>query len=486
MLAGASAAMWAAFAQRAPAQAGGPATIQALPTLHSNELRFLFDRITNGWNDAAWTHALALGHSAWLEEQLDPASIDDSAMDSMLTSFVTLNMTSKQIYDTYVTTNTTSIPISELETAAILRGAYSKRQLLERMVEFWTDHFNVDHTDGQVQWLKTTDDRAVIRAHALGNFRDLLLASAQSGAMLYYLDNYRNFAGAPNENYAREAMELHTLGVGNYIETDVVGLARCLTGWQYYSQSQPNHGDFRFNASQHDNGSKSVLGYTIPAGGGINDGLQMIDILATHPATAAFLARKLCRFFLSYAAPQAIVDRVANAYLASGADIKITLRAVLASSSLAQVPTASRAKLKRPFYLTCSMIRACNPTITMASRFVNELALMGHQPLRWATPDGYPDTLEYWGSGVLARWTFLSKLFNGGINGTSVDVALLFAATPKSQLASKANQILCGGSLDPADVAAVQSYADAMATLNNTLRRDVLALSASSPSFQFA
>jgi uncharacterized protein (DUF1800 family) len=478
--------MWAAFAHRARAQAGisrgRPATDKLLPT---GDLRFLVDRITNGWNAEVWAHVQAVEYAPWLEEQLAPASIDDSAMTAMLAPFTTLSMTSKQIYDTYVVNNQTAVPVLELETAAVLRGAYSKRQLFERMVEFWTDHFNIDHADGQAQWLKTADDRDVIRAHALGNFRDLLLASAQSGAMLYYLDNYSNFASAPNENYSREIMELHSLGVGNYTETDVVELARCLTGWQFWNQTQPNYGDFRFNSTVHDNGAKTVLGHSIPAGGGVNDGLQMVDILALHPTTAQFLARKLCIFFLAYDPPQAVVDRVASAYLASGADIKATVREVLSARTVELVPAPSRPKLKRPFHLVCSVIRTCNPAVAQPQRFVSELALMGHQPMRWSPPNGYPDTADYWGTAVLPRWSFLTKLFAGGIAGTTVDVAQLFGGTPKNRLASMASEILFGGGLAPEDAAAVQAYADAAPTLNNALRRDVLALSASSPSFQY-
>ncbi len=487
MLAGASAAMWAAFARRTQAQqtrlpAGSHARLAPQP---AGDLRFLVDRATHGWTPEVWARAQELGYAGWLEEQLDHTAIDDSALNALLAGLPTLTMTSKQIYDTYVVPGQTGVPVAELETAVFLRAVHSKRQLFERMVEFWTDHFNLDHADNQIQWLKTADDRDVVRAHALGNFQNLLLASAQSGAMLFYLDNYRNFASAPNENYSRELMELHTLGVGNYTEADVIELARCLTGWQYWNQSQPNHGDFRFNAGQHDNGSKTVLGQLIPANGGINDGLVMLAFLALHPATAQFLARKLCRFFLTYDPPQALVDAVANAYISSGADIKSTLRAVFAPANVALIAPGAQVKVKRPFTLVTSMVRACNPTITQANRYAAELALMGHQPMRWSPPDGYPDTAAHWGTAVLPRWNFVSRLANSSITGTTVNVAVLFGDATKSALAARADQILTGGRLDPADVAAVQAYANAATTLNDTLRRDVLTLAASSPSFQY-
>jgi len=264
-----------------------------------------------------------------------------------------------------------------------------------------------------------------------------------------------------------------------------VELARCLTGWTYWGPSQPNHGDFRFNAGQHDNGAKTVLGQFVPAGGGVNDGLQMVDFLALHPTTAQFLARKLCIFFLAYDPPQAVVDRVAAVYLAHGADIKATVREVLSAQTVSLVPPASRPKLKRPFHLVCSVIRTCDPTIAQPQRFLNELARMGHQPMRWSPPNGYPDTAGYWGASVLPRWTFLTRLFGGAIGGADVDVVTLFGSTPKSQLAARANDILSGGRLAPEDVAAVQAYADAAPVLNDALRRDVLALASSSPSFQY-
>jgi uncharacterized protein (DUF1800 family) len=175
---------------------------------------------------------------------------------------------------------------------------------------------------------------------------------------------------------------------------------------------------------------------------------------------------------------------VAGVYLASGADIRATVREVLSAATVLEIPAPSLPKLKRPFHLACSVIRTCAPTILQPQRFVSELGLMGHQPMRWSPPNGYPDTAAYWGASVLPRWTFLVKFFGNGIAGTSVNVGTLFGATPKSQLASKANAILAGGRLAPEDVAAVQAYADSMPTLNDSLRRDVLALASSSPSFQ--
>jgi len=221
LTAGTSAAILAGFASRLHAQAAVSVVGQPPgPWTADQELQFLVARITNGWNPETYARAVQLGYDAFLEEQLAHTSIPDIEVAPMLSAYPSLTLSSKQLYDQYVVPNNTNTAINELKTATIVRAIYSKRQLYERMVEFWSDHFSVDHNDGQVQWLKTTEDRDVIRAHALGTFTNLLIADAKSASMLYYLDNYRNFSTAPNENYSREVMELHTLDVGNYTETD--------------------------------------------------------------------------------------------------------------------------------------------------------------------------------------------------------------------------------------------------------------------------
>jgi len=185
-----------------------------------------------------------------------------------------------------------SVP-RELARATLIRQVYSRRQLYEVMVEFWTDHFNISVEKGDCWFLKTVDDRSVIRPHALGKFRDLLWASAHSPAMLVYLDNQVNYKGAPNEHYARELMELHTLGVhGGYTQQDVQDLARCLTGWSVKEAFW--RGDFTFNAGQHDPEAKTVLGLTIsPDGQG--EAERVVEMLAAHASTARFIATKLGR-----------------------------------------------------------------------------------------------------------------------------------------------------------------------------------------------
>ena len=449
------------------------------------DLQLLVNRITQGYDSSVWRDAELLGYDGFLDQQLRPSTIDDSAMDARLQAFSTLTMSSKELYDAYGATQMYSVPINELNQAMVMRAVYSKRQLFERMVEFWTDHFNIDHADNECRILKTADDRDVIRAHALGKFPDLLFASMHSGAMLVYLDNYTSKKEAPNENYARELMELHTLGVGNYSEQDIKEVARCLTGWSRYSQSTPTYGDFRYIPSYHDNNPKTVLGHSILAGGGENDGLTVHSILSTHPATANFVGRKLCRWLLSYNPPQSVVTEVANTYLATGGDIKAMIRVILKPESVALADVDRFPKLKRPFHLVCSLLRAVNVQMTQPAKIVSELATLGQQPFAWSPPNGYPESLDAWGNALLPRWSFLSRLCSNSIVGSQVDVVTLFAGVPKTAIGARVNTILAGGALAPEDEHEVQLYVDSFATLTDSLRREAFALGASSPSYQY-
>jgi uncharacterized protein (DUF1800 family) len=367
----------------------------------------------------------------------------------------------------------------------VLRAVRSKRQLFERMVEFWSDHFSIDHRNDQCMVLKTQDDRDVIRAHALGKFPDLLAASAHSAAMLFNLDNHTNKSGAPNENYARELLELHTLGVGNYTEQDIKELARCLTGWTLRPRSHAEYGAFHFEAAWHDTGAKSVLGTAIPAGGGTSDGETVLALLGSHPKTARFIGRKLARYLLVYEPSQALVDAVAAEYLATGGDVKAMIRVVLAPATIAAAHTELHPKLRRPHHFVCSLLRATDASVTQYAKIVQELAKLGHAPFAWLTPDGYPDSLEAWGSALLPRWSFAERLFDGSIAGASVDVAGLLGNVAPAAIAARIDAVLTGGALDPTDVQVVQSYVSAFTPATDARRREAFALAASSPSYQY-
>ena len=281
------------------------------------------NRITFGARVEERARLAEIGLANYIEEQLNYESINDLTCDLQLSNFKTLNMAANeieavtnQLFDGYDRER----PINELRQATFLRQLYSKRQLYEVMVDFWSDHFNIFIEKEPCFYLKTVDDRDVIRKHALGNFRDLVWASAHSPAMLTYLDNQANVKGTPNENYARELMELHTLGVnGGYSQNDVMQLARCLTGW-----SVKEHfwlGDFVFKEDQHELGEKNVLGLAIQPKGQ-SEAEQVIEHLALHPSAAKFICTKLARRFIADEPPQEIIEKAAQTFLATKGDIK--------------------------------------------------------------------------------------------------------------------------------------------------------------------
>jgi uncharacterized protein (DUF1800 family) len=316
----------------------------------------------------------------------------------------------------------------ELAPSVLLRAALSDRQLLEVMTAFWENHFSVS-ADKMPNPFALVDYDHTIRAHALGKFRDLLGAVAMSPAMLFFLDNYqssvdslhpnamewkieqRRAAHPPlgdtslvhmvkrrragiNENYARELMELHTLGVdGGYSQRDVQEVARCLTGWGI--DNFLLGGTFAFQPTQHDAGEKVVLGVTIPGGRGIEDGQQVLDILARHPSTAHYLAKKLVIHFVSDSAPTALVERVARTYLHTDGDIREVMRTIITSPEF-NSRQAYRAKVKTPFELVASILRVMNAPPDTTPQNVQLLARLGQPVFGRATPDGWPDQGAAW------------------------------------------------------------------------------------------
>lgn len=353
-----------------------------------------------------------MGVGAYVEEQLKP---DCLAEPNILTWRVralgdSLNPDTGLLFD-----QDDRRLVAALRQAALLRAVYSRRQLYERMVEFWGDHFNIYAFKGQGPQLKVVDDHETIRKHALGRFRDLLGASARSAAMLGYLDNGVNRKGVANENYARELMELHTLGVnGGYTQKDVQEVARCLTGWT--ADKGWHRGRFEFNAGQHDQGVKHVLGHTIAAGGGIQDGETVLDIVAAHPSTARHLARKLCVHFLGET-PEAMVAALARTYATTGGDIPAVLRTLLLSPALLAAPPI----LKRPFDYVVSSLRALNADTDGGPALQGHLERMGQPGFAWPMPDGFPEKASAWTGGLIPRWNFALALASKQIANTAVD-----------------------------------------------------------------
>lgn len=406
----AAAAASAGWATRIQAQQGvGPVT----PALH------VLSRLTWGVMPADVARIEALGIPGYIDWQLAPEQIPDPIVERWLSKFPFLSQGGQAVEraaqrDDYVYT---LAPWQR-----IYRAVYSERQLFERMVEFWTDHFNVPMPDGM--GLKITDDRDVARTHALGRFRDLLFASARSPAMLFYLNNAESVAEHPNENYAREVMELHTLGVdGGYTEDDVKAVARALTGWTV--RSGPNDTQqYYFDSSVHDTGEKIVLGQVLPAGRGIEDGLQVLDILATHPSTARFIARKLVQKFVSDQPPAGLVESAAAVFLGTDGDLRQVLRHILLSAEFMAAPYQ---KFRRPIDFLVAMLRALRPGLSFGDRhwLVWMLEDLGQLPYHWHPPNGYPEPAGAWmnTNGLLNRWN-LALTFPFASEGWFEDVAL--------------------------------------------------------------
>jgi hypothetical protein len=364
-----------------------------------------------------------LGISNYLEQQLDYLNITDGSLEAHIqASFPLTLQTPLQLIEGFPD-NIFGVAL-EMIAATQYRQMFSKRQLYEIMVEFWSDHFSIHLVNGLGPTLKPFDDQQVIRVHALGNFHDLLHASAKSGAMQFYLDNFLNQAVAPNENYARELMELHTLGVdGGYTEDDVKEVARCFTGWSLHFPGDPAYGEFIFVPGIHDNLAKLVLGNPIAAGGGQADGEQILDILAAHPSTATFIATKLCQRFINDTPPQSAIDAVTAAFTISNGDIKDTLRALFATPAFLD---DADLKFTRPSEYLAALVRSLAPDTPYPPAngqfWFFAQSILGQLPYYWPTPDGYPDEQSYWAStgGLLNRWRLSFLSFAGIIPGLDV------------------------------------------------------------------
>jgi len=347
--------------------------------------------------------------------------------------------------------------VGDVQSAKLARAVVSERQLDEVMVDFWENHFSVYSGKGQTRLFLASYDRDVIRPHALGKFRDLLGAVAKSPAMLFFLDNWQSaadslhptlaaarqparvvrrgvFSGirtirpsaAPqqrrphglNENYARELMELHTLGVdGGYSQKDVIEVARALTGWTM----NPRTGEFVFRPEMHDAGSKVVLGHTLAAGRGIEDGEDVLDIVARHPSTARFITTKLVRHFVSDSAPPALVNECATVFSKTDGDIRETMRCIVTSPQFFG-RAAYRAKVKTPFEVVASALRAMNAEPDTTPRTAQLVARLGQPIFGRQTPDGWPDRGDAWMNtgAILNRINFGLAMAAGRVPGASM------------------------------------------------------------------
>ncbi|MBA3671048.1 MAG: DUF1800 domain-containing protein [Gemmatimonadaceae bacterium] len=452
-----------------------PDEVPVAPVEWASDSIRLLRRITYAVTDADVAAARKYGYRGYLERQLDYKNIDDSAVNAFVAArYPLLSQTTEQLY--VAETYTARYQLAE---STLYRAAFSNRQLYERMVEFWSDHFNI--SIAKVQYLKLVDDRDVIRKHALGNFRDLLYASAKSGAMMQYLDQNQSRSGAPNQNYAREIMELHTLGVdGGYTQNDVAELSRVLTGWTIAGR-----GDFYFNPALHDRGAKTLLGVTVPAittatAASIKEGEQIIDLLLAHPSTARFLSTKMLRWLLSYEPTAAQVTAVADVYTRTGGDIKEMVRTSLTSSWLRDAPM----KFKRPFHFLASSLRVMYPAVTSLAGQNAQLVAVGQPLFMYETPDGYPDKVEYWGGNIMPRWNYASTITALAAGEVIPDIAGFMRGNSADSTIAAIDTRIFGSEMDPALRASLTTYLKA-AAYSAARVRETLALALSANSFQW-
>lgn len=370
-------------------------------------------------------HVRQSGQAAWINEQLDYEKIDDGLCNLRARRFESLYLKPGDCYD-----YKKEILRKDMVRHTLLRAVYSKRQLFEVMVDFWRDHLNINLEKGDCIYLKPADDMQVVRKNALGKFRDLIRQSCLSPAMLVYLDGKENRrekeSDAPNENYARELLELHTLGVdGGYTQKDVFEAARCLTGWRL--RDSWGKGTVYFDKALHDDGEKVVLGTVIPAGGGEKDVEQLLDIVCAHPSTARHIAYKLVRRFVAEDPPRGLVDAVAGHFKCTGGDIKAVVRMILTSPEFA---TSRGGKIKRPFRFIVSALRATGADTHAHDELTEYLSRMGQTPFQHPTPDGYPEEELPWMGTLLWRWNFAFALAAEKIPGTSVPLDYIYRAFP--------------------------------------------------------
>ena len=480
-----------------------------------------------------------MGLEKWIDQQLHPESIDDSALDTRLQNYPTLDMSARKLLEEFpppkqaakqagetkdeykqqiIQKRRTAMagltatgddnadkaqeqlakiqgpnrPIAELSMAKLDRAVYSQRQLEAVMEDFWFNHFNVFANKGADRWLLTAYVRDTIRPHTMGKFQDLLTATAKSPAMLFFLDNWQSVdpeafkqhqqeiamrraryqdafgGGFPadsqgatrpqqqdrglNENYGREVMELHTVGVDTgYTQQDVIEMARCLTGWTVREPRRDP--DFVFRPEFHAEGKKVVMGHTFNDGGE-KDGEDALKMLAADPHTARFISTELARHFVSDNPPPALVNRMTREYESSGGDIRSVMKVMIYSPEFWSKQTY-RAKVKTPFELVSSTARALNADVTISLPLTQWVGRMGEPLFLCQPPTGYSDKSETWVNtgALLNRLNFALAFANGRLAGTSVDLGTMFGddASKDPQMAlARAVDLFLGGQIDPA------------------------------------
>ena len=465
-------------------------TLAASTLREDQRILHVLNRLGYGPRPGDLERVRQMGVERWIQRQLEPERIPDTVLEAALGDYPVLamsaadlyrdyppprqqdvqrfqsgQMTPQEIREVFPPERRPAVINAQLQSAKITRAVLSERQLQEVMVDFWFNHFNVYALKGPVRWMTAAYEREAIRPHALGRFRDLVVATAHHPAMLYYLDNWlstRDDLVVPgrgrrglNENYARELLELHTLGVdGGYSQQDVVEVARCFTGWT--SERPQQGGGYLFRPLAHDRGAKHVLGTTIPAGGGQEDGLAVIDLLARHPSTARFIATKLVRRFVRDDPPKALVDRVAGVFRKTDGDIRTVLVAIITSSEFISADTY-HAKTKTPLEVVASAVRALDgrleppPAPGAPARAVGggltlarQVARLGAPLYEAQPPTGYPDVAEAWinAGALLGRMNYALALAENRLPGVRTDVGRFVQGVDRGQPAAVLDRIV--------------------------------------------
>jgi len=454
-----------------PAEAKSPGVVA-----DTVRARHLLSRATYGVTPDDLARILEIGREAWLEEQLHPERIDDRGLEARLAMLPAATMDVEALVEAYPPprrlreelgvdpADPGGIPpevrreirrrsprrmAAELAGARLVRAVHSERQLEAVMTEFWFDHFNVFFGDGPVRWLVADFEREAIRPHVFGRFEEMLLATARHPAMLLYLDNAMSLAPDTtdprvarrlartelrpglNENYARELLELHTLGVdGGYTQADVIEVARAFTGWTVTRGLRDGRAPrFVFRPRLHDDGPKTVLGEPLHANGE-DEGRDVLARLARHPSTARHVAAELVRAFVADDPPPDLVDLLARVFLETDGDLRAVTRALFTSEAFDDQAVIG-GKLKTPFEFVASALRATGAEVGLAPDLLRVLRELGHVPYLEPSPAGVPATAEGWTSGgaLLARMELALAIGAGRVRGVRVDAGHLYAGS---------------------------------------------------------
>lgn len=447
----------------------------------------LLQRISYGATLPELSRLDEIGWDNYLHEQLNPAMINDGDCASRLRAYRYLEWSAYQCVK-----GTDDDPSEDWEVvmSQITRAVYSKRQLLEVMTEFWLDHFNIYQYNVARELIP--DYVRTIRRHAFSPFPTLLAAVAKHPAMLYYLDNLSNYAGNNNQNFSREFLELHSMGVdGGYTEADVHVLTKIFTGWHmegywdwpWDQTTNTNWGKFAFVPEIHDESGGYFLGnqpeHLIPPGG-LVQGETVIQRVATHPSTARFICRKLLRKFVNYAPHHEILDGATQVFLSSNGDIRRVMLHILRYERLVRY---GGIKLKRPYHLVVGAMRQMQAEIGEPDSLIWELLYpMKQIPLWWAPPNGYPDAFDAWAENMRPRWYMAQQLPLNWLWQSRVDIFKMFKSRDKFTVVDAINIRLFGGTLPVARREQLLNYLGN--NPNNTRIRETIGLALASPEYQ--